>query len=223
MAAALPGTDRRVHIAFFTIARRVRPPEGVRVGTFTLRHLTRRTVTVQFLFMLNGTLAEFTVGIWGVSYLKDVGGASSGMAPILAISFGILMFVGRINLPWVLRTCGERSVSIAFLLAGFGAGLMCFGPGLALKVVGLGIVGFGGGLLYPLTVDRFYETAGHVMDSVSLGAYAALASGIAVTIGPLALGVLADSVGLRRALLIAPVFALVGAVTQRPRRSFTSH
>lgn len=210
-------------IAFFTIARRVRPPEGVRVGTFTLRHLTRRTVTVQFLFMLNGTLAEFTVGIWGVSYLKDVGGASSGMAPILAISFGILMFVGRINLPWVLRTCGERSVSIAFLLAGFGAGLMCFGPGLALKVVGLGIVGFGGGLLYPLTVDRFYETAGHVMDSVSLGAYAALASGIAVTIGPLALGVLADSVGLRRALLIAPVFALVGAVTQRPRRSFTSH
>jgi len=62
-----------------------------------------------------------------------------------------------------------------------------------------------------------------VMDSVSLGAYAALASGVAVTIGPLALGVLADSVGLRRAILIAPVFALIGAVTQRPRQAFISH
>jgi len=207
-------------LAFFLVARTVHPPEGAREGTFTLRHFTDRTVRVQFLFMINATLAEFTVGIWGVSYLQEVGGASNGLAPMLATAFGVTMFVGRINLPFVLRHLGSAAISAGFILAGVGAATMCFAPSLAAKVVGLAIVGFGGGLLYPLTVDRFYEVADHVMDSVSLGAYAALASGAAVTIGPLALGVLADSVGLRRAILIAPVFALVGAVTQRPRRSF---
>ncbi|MDO8390924.1 MAG: MFS transporter [Actinomycetota bacterium] len=209
-----------IAIAFFMVARTVQPPEGTREGTFSLRHLTNRTVTIQFLFMINATLAEFTVGIWGVSYLQEVGGASNGLAPMLATAFGIAMFVGRIKLPLVLRHLGSGAITAGFLLAGLGAATMCFAPWLSIKVVGLAVVGLGGGLLYPLTVDRFYETAGHVMDSVSLGAYAALASGVAVTIGPLALGVLADSVGLRWAILIAPVFALVGAITQRPRRSF---
>ena len=79
------------------------------------------------------------------------------------------------------------------------------------------IVGFGGGPLYPLTVDAFYAKAGHRLDSVGMGAYCALASGVAVTLGPLALGVVADSVGLRWALLVVPCLALLGAVTQRPR------
>ena len=85
------------------------------------------------------------------------------------------------------------------------------------------IVGFGGGPLYPLTVDAFYAKAGDDLDSVSMGAYCALASGAAVTIGPLALGVLADAVGLRWAILVVPALALLGAVTQRPRRTDRSY
>ena len=84
---------------------------------------------------------------------------------------------------------------------------MCFAPGLAGRVIGLTIVGFGGAPLYPLTVDRLYASAEHKIDSISLGAICILASGTAVTLGPLALGVLADSVGLRLALLIVPVVA----------------
>lgn len=208
-------------VAFYIVARRVHPPQGERSGTFTLAHFRQRSVTVQFLFMINATIAEFTVGIWGVSYLHEVGGASTGTAPMLATGFGVAMFIGRMNLAAILRRWGTGAISIGFLLAGSGAATMALVPSLGAKVAGLAVVGFGGGLLYPLSVDRFYEVAGDVMDSVALGAYAALASGVAVTIGPLALGVLADSVGLRRALLIAPVFALTGAITQRPRRAFT--
>ena len=94
---------------------------------------------------------------------------------------------------------------------------MCFAPGLPAKVLGLTMVGFGGGPLYPLTVDAFYEQAGDRLDSVSMGAYCALASGVAVTLGPLALGVMADVVGLRWALLVVPALAALGAITQRPR------
>jgi len=83
--------------------------------------------------------------------------------------------------------------------------------------LGLVFVGIGGAPLYPLTVDRFYLRAAHALDAVALGAFCALASGVAVTLGPLALGVLADSVGLRWALLVVPVLSAIGAFTQRSR------
>lgn len=53
---------------------------------------------------------------------------------------------------------------------------------------------------------------------MALGAFSALASGAAVSVGPLVMGALADAVGLRWAILIVPVLAALGAVTQRPRR-----
>jgi predicted MFS family arabinose efflux permease len=43
-----------------------------------------------------------------------------------------------------------------------------------------------------------------------------MASGTAVTIGPLLLGVLADMVSLRHALLFVPALALLGMYTARP-------
>ena len=205
-------------IAFFIVAAPVHPPEATRDGVFTLAHLRRRDVAVPFLFLVNAALTEFPVGVWAVTYLRDVGHASSGAAPILAVAFGGLMFLSRMSLPRLLARFHGWTLPFGFLLAGLGTTVMCLVPGLGAKVVGLGIVGFGGGLLYPMTVDGFYVRAHGYMDSVSLGAYTALASGAAVTIGPLALGVLADSVGLRWAILIVPALALLGAFTQRPRR-----
>lgn len=204
-------------IAFFAVAAPVRPPEATRDGAFTLAHLRRRDVYVPFLFLVNAALTEFPVGVWAVTYLRDVGHAGSGAAPVLAVAFGGLMFLSRMTLPRLLATLRGWTLPTGFLLAALGALVMCLVPGLGAKVVGLGIVGFGGGLLYPLTVDGFYVRAHGSMDSVSLGAYTALASGVAVTIGPLALGVLADSVGLRWAILIVPALAVLGAFTQRPR------
>jgi len=207
-------------LAFFAVARGVHLPEGSREGAFTLAHLTRREVYVPFLFMINATLTEFPVGVWGVTYLREVGGASAGMAPVLATGFGVAMFLSRILLSRMLSIVRGWAISLGFVIAALGATAMCVLPGVPMKVAGIAMVGFGGGVLYPLSVDRFYEQAGHVMDSVSLGAYTAFASGVAVTLGPLALGVLADSVGLRTAVLIVPALGLLGAYTQRPRSRY---
>jgi MFS family permease len=119
-------------------------------------------------------------------------------------------------MPSLIRVFGEATVTVSFITMGFGAMVMCFAPGLLLRVVGLTIVGFGGAPLYPLTVDRLYMSAEHKVDSISLGAICILASGTAVTLGPLGMGVLADSIGLRWALLIVPAACAVGAYTQRP-------
>jgi len=192
-------------------------PAATRRSQFTLAHFRDRRIVVPWLGIVNGVLAEFTVGIWSVTYLREVGGASAGLAPILASVFGIMFFVTRLRLPTLQRWFGGATISLSFLVIGSGALVMCLAPGLPWKVLGLVVVGLGGAPLYPLTVDRLYRRAGDAVDSVALGAYCALASGVAVTLGPLALGVLADSVGLRWGLLIVPVLAAVGAVTNRPR------
>ena len=197
------------------VARPVAIPEGARRGGFSLAHFRDRDrVLIPWLFIVNAVLTEFSVGIWATTYLKEIGGASSGRAPMLAAAFGITMFGGRLVLPTTLRLLGAHTIRVSFIFVGVGALLMFSGPGLAVRVVGLAVVGFAGAPLYPLTVDRLYRRADGVVDSDSLGAIGALASGAAVTIGPLALGLLADRVGLDRAILIIPALSVLGAITQ---------
>lgn len=204
-------------LALAVVALPVEVPAGERQGSYSLRPLADRAVLVPWLHIVNAVLAEFTIGIWAVTYLHEVGRASSGMAAVLSCTFGVMMFVVRLLLPRALTRWGTATVPIGFLVLTVGAGMMCLAPGLPLKVLGLTVVGVGAGPLYPLTVDRFYARAGHRLDSVSLGAYCALASGAAVTAGPLVLGALADTVSLRWAILVVPALAVLGAVTQRPR------
>ena len=203
-------------VALTVVAWPVKVPESRRRGAFTLSHLRERDVFVPWLHIVNAVFCEFAVGVWAATYLKEVGHASGGLAAALAAVFGVTMFVSRLVLPTTMRYFGDATITVSFLVLAFGAMLMCFAPGLPLRVLGLAIVGFGGAPLYPLTVDRLYASAEHKIDSVSLGAICILASGAAVTLGPLALGVLADSVGLRLALLIVPVVGVIGAITQRP-------
>ncbi len=206
-------------LALTSVAWPVAIPESPRQGAFTLAHFRDRDVFVPWLHIVNAVVCEFAIGIWAATYLKEVGNASGGLASAMAGVFGVSMFLSRLVLPTVMRYLGDATITISFMVLAVGALMMCFAPGLLPRVVGLTIVGFGGAPLYPLTVDRLYASAEHKIDSISLGAICALASGAAVTLGPLALGILADSVGLRRALLIVPVIAVVGAITQRPARS----
>jgi predicted MFS family arabinose efflux permease len=194
-------------------------PESPRQGAFTLAHLRDRDVFVPWLHIVNAVFSEFAVGVWAATYLKEVGHASGGLAAALAAVFGVMMFLSRLVLPTTMRILGDATITVSFLILAFGALVMCFAPGLLPRVLGLTIVGFGGAPLYPLTVDRLYASAEHKIDSISLGAICILASGTAVTMGPLALGVMADSVGLRKALLIVPVVGVIGAITQRPVRA----
>ncbi len=206
-------------VALISVAWPVALPESPRQGAFTLAHFRDRDVFVPWLHVTNAVICEFAIGIWAATYLKEVGQASGGLASALAGVFGVSMFLSRLVLPSVMRFLGEATITVSFMVLAVGALMMCFAPGLLPRVAGLTIVGLGGAPLYPLTVDRLYASAEHKIDSISLGAICALASGTAVTLGPLALGILSDSVGLRRALLIVPVVAVVGAITQRPARA----
>lgn len=148
-------------LALVVVAHPVALPDGERHGAFSLRHFFDRDVLVPWAHIVNAVLAEFTVGIWAVTYLREVGHAGAGLAPILASVFGVMMFATRLALPVLLRWWGEATISYSFVVIGAGAAVMCFAPNLAGKTVGLVIVGFGGAPLYPLTVNRFYQRSGH--------------------------------------------------------------
>jgi MFS family permease len=189
-------------------------PESSRHTNFTLAHLGDRDVLVPWLHLLNAIFPEMATAVWAATYLKEVGHASGGLAAAMAGAFGVAMFASRQVVPQVMRVFGAATVSACFLILGTGSLVMVFGGGLAARVVGLAIVGLGAGPLYPLDVDRLYAAAEHRIDPVSLGAICMLAAGTAITLGPLALGVLADSIGLKWALLIVPASCVLGAVTQ---------
>jgi predicted MFS family arabinose efflux permease len=199
------------------VALPVAVPAAERGCAFSVRPLFDQSVAVPWVHIVNAVIAEFSIGIWAVTYLREVGGASHGLAPVLACVFGVMMLVVRMRLSVILQRFGDRTVPLSFLMLGTGAAVMCFAPGLGTKVLGLLLAGLGAAPLYPLTVDRFYTRCADQLDSVALGAYCSLASGVAVTLGPLALGVIADHVGLRRAILIVPVLAALGIATQSSR------
>jgi predicted MFS family arabinose efflux permease len=160
-------------------------------------------------------VVEFSIATWAVTYVKEVGGASGGLAAAIGAVWGVCMFVGRLSIPRFMRSTGPWAMSVALLAAAAGIGWMFVGPGLAGRVAGLALTGLGCSVLYPLSVDRLYADGPD--DAVVLGAVAALGSGTAIILGPPLVGLLADQVGLRAAVLPLAALALVGAWLRAPR------
>jgi MFS family permease len=118
-------------------------------------------------------------------------------------------------MPRLVTRFGRWTRSLGYGLVTVGSLLMWSGPGLASRVLGIVVVAFGSAPLYPLAVEALYAKV--EADSVSLGALTALASGVAITTGPLIIGVLADAIGLRTAVLFTTALAVIGVIVNRPR------
>jgi MFS family permease len=164
--------------------------------------------------VVHAVLAEFPLGVWAVTVLKEVGGASSGAAAALGAVWGLSIMTSRLSLSRLTRLAGPWTSALGYGAVAIGSALVWLGPGLSVRVLGLVIAGLGTGPIYPLAVERLYTRVD--ADTVSLGALTAFASGVAITLGPLMLGIVADIVGLRSAVLLVTVLALVGIWTSRP-------
>ena len=103
-------------------------PAGTRDGGFSLAPLRGRVVLLPWRHIVNAVLAEFTLGIWAVTYLHEVGRAASSTAAVVASVFGIMMFLARIWLPTLLRWFGARTLVVSFITTGVGATVMCIAP-----------------------------------------------------------------------------------------------
>jgi fucose permease len=124
------------------------------------------------------------------------------------VAFSLAMLVGRTAGGRLVRAVSIPRLFIGELfLASIGFALYWGVADPRIAISGLFLIGLGVALLYPLALDLAVSAAGEQSDAAS--ARTMLAVGLAILIMPAALGGLADTIGLHRALLMLP--ALIGA------------
>src|SRR5208282_4557845 len=154
---------------------------------------------------------EYCTLLWIPEVLERVQGLSRASAATMAAAFSAAMLTGRLFAAPLLRRVSAQRLFLASLVLTL--------PGIALyvgvrqpvlSVVGLVALGLGTAQLYPLTLGFAIGAAGRLGEAAS--ARASLASGVAILVMPMALGMLADGLGLRLACLFLPALPAVGAL-----------
>jgi hypothetical protein len=162
---------------------------------------------------------EFCLTFWAADGLRDRAGASpavatAGVTAVVGGMFAGRLAGGRVALRYRASTLLLAAVGIA--LAGFA--LFWSSTGTVPALAGLGVVGVGIAVQYPLGTVLAVEASGGRPDraAAQLGIAAGLASGIA----PFVLGALADRAGTHTAFLLVPgllVAAGAGVLVTRRR------
>jgi len=161
---------------------------------------------------------EFCMVFWSADYLERVLGLIKANAAQAVSLFLAAMIVGRLLGSRLVQRFSTRAVvSISILIAGVGFLLFWRAENSLLGLSGLFITGLGVANLYPLILSLAISAANG--NTVQAGARATLASGTAILALPLALGRLADAMGIRSAygvviLLLISVF-LINQIAQR--------
>lgn len=160
-----------------------------------------------FLVMLGlGVALEMTMLLWSPAYLEQVAGLPRSAAATAAAAFPAAMLFGR-SAGGVLIRRAAPAILYPATLCLIAPGFLAFWSGgpAPVTVLGLFLAGLAVALLYPLSLSFAVGAAGAAGAAAS--ARSGLAAGAAVFTAPIALGALADRVGLSRAYLLAPILA----------------
>jgi predicted MFS family arabinose efflux permease len=157
---------------------------------------------------------EFSLGTWIVIFLREEGGFSKAAAPIGGAAWAVGMMASRSLVPRLINRLGVH-LEPACLIGGIISALtILLVPVAPIRLIVVSLASFSFGPLYTLGVERLFvnaEAAG-CDDSTAVSSLAAIASGLAITIGPFVVGVVADLIGLRAGLLFGPAAAVVALV-----------
>jgi len=161
-----------------------------------------------YLVMLGlGVALEMCMLLWSPAFLEQVLGLSRSAAATAAAAFPAAMLLGRWGGSVVLRHVPPmllHPAMLCLLVPGFA---LYWGSASApLAIAGLFVCGLAISLLYPLGLSFAVGAAGPAGDTAS--ARSGLAAGTALLLAPIALGTLADAVGLAQAHLIAPLLGV---------------
>ena len=157
-----------------------------------------------------GVVLEWSVSFWGATYLRDVVGLDRATAvTAMALFFGA-MLTGRVAGAVLARRREPRRLLVAALVTTTaGLGVAAVTTAAPAVLVALVLLGLGISVIFPLALSLAVAAAPSQAAAVS-GRCVTLGA-LAVLLGPLVVGQLADVVGLRPALLVLPV-ALLAAV-----------
>jgi hypothetical protein len=160
-------------------------------------------------------MAEGAIGDWAAVYLREYERAGMGGAAMGFAGFSLAMAVGRFSGDWLRRRWGGPLLLRAGgLIAGFGMALALSGPGLQLSAAGFVVFGLGLANMVPVlfgAAGRAHgTTAGFGIAAVATCGYVGLLG------GPPMIGITAEFIGLRLALVTILVALLSVAIFARP-------
>jgi fucose permease len=187
--------------------RRIRIPEAPKPRGDADGRLTRAYWAYWTLLMVTVAM-EFSVAVWGPSYLETVLGLSRGSATLAVAAFPMGMVTGRIAGLALLHRFRPHELVLPSIALGF-AGFMLFWQGghAWTGLAGLFFTGLGLANLYPLGITLAVAAAGSATSIAT--ARTSLGSGLAIICAPLALGAMADRFGIVLAYAIVPVLLAV--------------
>jgi predicted MFS family arabinose efflux permease len=176
------------------------PAPGPRRG----RVLTARLLLVGVVTLCATTL-EGAAADWLALFLTDERGATASLAAAGYAVFAVAMAAGRFSGTVVAERLGrDGAVRAGGLVSLAGVLLTVLGPGLAGAYAGAALWALGVCLVFPAAVSAGGETPGRPADAIA--AVTTIGYG-GFLLGPPLIGLLADQVGLGRALLVLCLLA----------------
>lgn len=154
---------------------------------------------------------EWCVAYWAPTYLRDVVELERSTAVAGGALFFGAMLVGRVAGGVLARRYEPARIVVAGL-AVFASGLLlqAVGTAPATSLLGLVVLGLGVSVLFPMGLSLAVSAA--PMRAAVISGRCITAGAVGVLLGPLAVGRLADAVGLRPALLVLPVTVVAAGV-----------
>ncbi len=195
-----------------------RPLLGVRTGVAplatarardVLRPLRRNPyVRKRFLLQVLQVMLEYSLVVWQVTYLREHVGFTRSLAPLGAAAGAFGIVTSRTLVPRLIASFGRQLESICFATFGVASLTLLFTQNRVVAIGAIAFAAFAIGPTYTLTVERmFLRSSSPTLITSSLSA---VASGVAISIGPLLVGTLSDRFGLRTALFSLPLGAVFG-------------
>lgn len=169
-----------------------------------------RALAAVGVFVFCVLLSEGAVNDWAAVYLKGDLGAGEGLAALGLAAFSITMGFGRLTGDRLAQRLGPvRLARSGAGLAAAGMTVAVVGGGTGSAIAGFAAMGLGLAALFPLALRAAAErgdTPGPAVAAVSAMGY------LGFLAGPPAVGLLAELVGLRSALLLVAVLCALAAL-----------
>jgi fucose permease len=220
-AAHLAGAAAVAAAVTFVAGRRLLPSRASAGGATHYARPTRALLVLGVVIVCCA-FSEGAMADWSTIYLRDAAGAGPGVAAAGFAAFSLTMAAGRFAGDWTVARIGvRRQLGAGGLTTAAGVGLAVAVATPWAGVVGFGLVGAGLSTLYPIVVSAAGRTPG-ADPGTSIAAVTAM-GGLGFLAGPPLIGLLANRVTIRIAILMVPLAGLVVAVVGRRVREPTAH
>lgn len=175
-------------------------PPGFRMPPLSLLGLGLLTICS---FVAEGSVAD-----WSALLLHDVLSASEQVAALGFAAFSATMVAGRL-LGDRLRSAFEEVTLLRGLgaVATLGMSIAILSPWVALSILGFGLAGLGLSVIVPILISAAGNQPG-VEPAIGVAAVSSMGYG-GLMLGPPLIGMLANTTGLRQALLVSVALCLV--------------